>query len=165
MMDFSILGFAAKLTELTVAVHVESEKSLTKAAKIVQKEAKKELGNYQGAAGPFVAWAELAGSTKDQRIKLGYTENDPGLRSGETRESIEYTVTMSGFTGQAEIGSNEDKMVWFELGTDKQPPRSALGGALFRKSDQVANLIGASIYGALIGETVRNGAVMIIDGA
>ena len=165
MADFSILGFVAKLTEMTIATEEVSRSSLDEAARIVQKEAKDSLGEYQTDNGPFLDWAELADVTKDDRAKRGYPENEPGLVTGEMRDSIERTVETEGFGGVAHIGSDNDKLVYFELGTDVQPPRSVLGGALFRKTDEVVALIGSSVVGALVGDEVFNGAIGLIDGA
>ncbi len=162
MGEFSILGFVAKLTEMTITTHEFTEQALKESARIVQKEAKDSIGDYQGDAGPFMAWSELADSTKEDRIRLGFTENDPGERSGEMRESIETTVHADGMTGEAHIGSDADEMVWFELGTTTQPPRSVLGGALFRKADEVEALIGSSVMAGLTGASVFNGYIPVI---
>ena len=52
---------------------------MERAAKVVEREAKSEIGEYQDSTiSPFPAWAELADSTKDNRVRLGFTENDPG---------------------------------------------------------------------------------------
>jgi hypothetical protein len=78
------------------------------------------------------------------------------------RDSIEHTVVMQPFSGTAYIGSDDDKLLWFELGTDHQPPRVVLAGALFRKIPQIAEQIGEDFYGALIGETVFNHAIDVV---
>lgn len=163
MPDFSLESFAAELTGLAMAVHLESEKALERAAVLVENEAKRSIGHYQGAAGPFAAWAELADSTKDDRVHQGYPENEPELRDGTMRDGIEHTVQMDGFSGEAQIGSDSQILEWQELGTSRMPPRSILGGALVRKSEDVAELIGGSVYGALVGDEVHNGAIPLID--
>ena len=130
--------------------------ALERAARVVKTEAKAELGQYQDAAPPLVGWAELAQATKDQRVALGFTENDPGLRSGEMRDGIEHEVEVTAHVGtilhgRATIGSADDKMLWFEIGTERQPPRSALGGALVRKTNEVVDIIGHGAAAALTG--------------
>lgn len=157
MTDFNLLGFAAHLGKLIVAEVVETEVMLTEAAKVVQKEAKAEIGTYQSASGPFAAWAELADSTKSDRVAKGFTENDPLLRTGEMRDSIEYTVAGR----EAHIGSDNDKAVWQELGTDRIPPRSFLGGAAFRKGPEIAHAIGAETFAYLCGAGVHGGKLPI----
>lgn len=165
MGDFSIMGFAAKLAELAIATDEVAEKSLTAAAKIVQREAKHEIGKYQGAAGPFAGWSELADSTKVDRLRQGYTENDPELRDGMMRDSIEFTVeTDLAGGGEAEVGSDMEIFEFQELGTSKMPPRSILGSALVHKTDEVVTIIGASTYGALTGQQVVNAALPLIEG-
>lgn len=163
MQDFTVAGFLEKLTEVTVAVREAGHSGLEAAAQLVEATAKDNLGTYQPAAGPFAAWGELADSTKDQRVKQGYTENDPGLRNGDMRDSVEHTVIMDGFDGEAHIGSDQEKMVYFELGTSKQPPRSDLGSALVQKTDEVREILGGIIFGALIGKDVHQGGIPLIN--
>src|SRR4051794_36413616 len=124
-----LLELAAKLGEIALAQHEMEHHALEQAAVVVEKRAKEKIGEYQDQAGPFIAWPELADATKADRVNQGYPEDEPGLRSGEMRDSIEHVVVDS----EAQVGSNDDKLVWFELGTSKQPPRSVLGGAVIEK--------------------------------
>lgn len=162
MRDFTLAGFLAHISAMAAKMHREMHHALERAAVVVETEAKAELGTYQDQAGPFAGWAELADSTKADRVAQGYTENEPGLRSGEMRDGIGHHVEMTGvMTGEAQIGSNDDKMLWFELGTANQPPRSALGGALVRKSDEVTKIIGHGAVKGLVGEGVAGGFLPI----
>lgn len=120
---------------------------LARAAKMIKIEAKTEIGHYQSADYPFVGWAELADATKDERVKLGYSENDPGLRSGEMQESIESAANYN----VGVVGSDSEKLVWFEMGTTHQPPRSVLGLAALHKTDQAVDAVAGRIAGALAG--------------
>lgn len=147
MREFTLLGFASFVASLPAAVEAEERALLTEAARIVEREAKAEIGHYQDAAGPFAAWPELADATKADRLKLGFTENDPGLRTGEMRESIGHTV----LAHEAHVGSDDDKLVWFEMGTDKQPPRSVLGSAAVHKESEVIDLLGSGVVAVLSG--------------
>jgi len=151
MTDFSLLGFAAHIGKLIAAQEAETHHALEGAAVIVETEAKAELGHYQSDAGPFVSWAELADRTKADRLAKGFTENDPGLRTGEMRDSIQHVV----HGDVAYIGSDDDHMVWFELGTEKQPPRHALGGAAFRKEHEVIEHIGKEAVAWLSGTHIK----------
>lgn len=173
MMEFDLLGFATHLGKLTVLVAVEQHEGLERAAVVVEKAAKGKLGEYQGAAAPFVGWAELADSTKEERVDQGYPENEPELRSGILRDSIEHTA---GDT-EADIGV-PDKMVQHpyhpkpenigeiaeaqELGLAHLPPRSFLGAAGVEKADEVVEILGAAVVGALIGEAVHNKRIPIL---
>lgn len=159
----SLAGFAAKLGELAIAVHEESKHALERSAEMVEAEAKRSIGTYQDAAAPFAAWPELADSTKADRVRQGFPENEPELRTGEMRASIEHMVEMHGVDGTAYVGSDSEKLEFQELGTSKMPPRSILGGALMRKEDAVRKVIGGYIYGALAGEEVHNKAIDLIE--
>ncbi|KDE19672.1 hypothetical protein AZ09_10390 [Acetobacter aceti 1023] len=158
--DFTLPEFAAFLTETALKVNDATHSALDDAARIVQVEAKHEVGQYQEAAGPFPAWAELADSTKEDRVRHGFTENDPGLRTGEMRESIKRSVGGH----EAHVGSDDDKMVFFELGTEKQPPRTVLAGALIRKTDEVRHVIGRRFVGTLFGADVAGGSLPVVGG-
>jgi len=157
-MDFDLLGFAAHLGQLEVAAEVAMREGLERAARVVEAEAKSEIGHYQTAAGPFVAWAPLAPITVDQKERLGYAPPDnPLLRSGAMRASIEHTVTQ----GMAVVGSTSDIAVYQELGTKTVPSRSFLGAAAARKSEEVAEILGAFVTKALIGQAATGLALPI----
>ncbi|MCQ8279863.1 hypothetical protein NFI95_15570 [Acetobacteraceae bacterium KSS8] len=157
MNEFSLAGFAAHLAEITVEAEHETRYGLEEAARIVEAEAKAEIGTYQGQAGPFDPWAELADATKADRVRQGFTENDPLLRTGEMRDSIEHTV--QGKT--AYVGTDNQIAVYQELGTERIPPRSFLGGAAFRKAPEVAEIIGGRFIAALTGQAIPSGSLHI----
>jgi hypothetical protein len=160
----SLAGFAAKLAELTIAVHEEGVKALEAAAVIVETEAKAEIGIYQSGAGPFAQWATLADSTLAEKERLGYAPPDnPLLRTGDMRDGIQHTVVPAASGGTAYVGSDDPVAEYQELGTDRIPPRSFLGGALFRKTDEVKAITGAYVYGALVGRKVHNTAIPVIE--
>jgi hypothetical protein len=146
--DFNLAGFAAHLGKLIIATEVENYHLLDRAARMVQEEAKAEIGTKQDAAGPFAAWAPLADTTVNGfnghpgKRQLGFTppDYDPLERSGEMRDSIERTVIPA--SHEAHVGSDSDVAVVQELGTEKMPARSFLGGAAVRKRDEVGHMIG-----------------------
>lgn len=152
-----LLELAAKLGEVALKQHEMEHRALEKAAVVVEKRAKARIGEYQDEAGPFIAWPELADFTKEDRLSKGFTENDPGLRTGEMRDSIEHKVE----DGEAHVGSNDEKLAWFELGTVKQPPRSVLGGAVVDEMDKIIGIVGEEAVMALVGEGVFNGKMRI----
>lgn len=145
---FSLAGFAAHVGGMIVEVEVAKREALEEAAKIIEEEAKRVLGTYD------YNWPQLAQSTQDQRTHLGYTPNDPGLRSGAMRDSIEHTVFQGIYRDDAEIGSNDDNLVYFELGTSKQPPRSVLAGAAHEKEAEVRALLGHKVVPVLTGSKI-----------
>jgi hypothetical protein len=153
----SFAGMAAELAEAAFAVEELNHKMLEHAAKSIEKRAKEKIGEYQPETGQFVAWAELAESTKQDREQQGYSENEPGLRSGEMRDSIQHNSSAIA----AHVGSNDDKLVWFELGTENQPPRSVLGGAAHEKAPEIVKMIGEGTALFLEGEKVFQGKLPI----
>jgi phage gpG-like protein len=150
-MDLTIPEFLGKLAAMVAHEQHAAHAAMDRAATLVQDEAKQEIGTYQGAAGPFVAWAPLADSTLADKERHGYAPPDnPLLRTGEMRDSIERTVEPH----EAAIGSDSEIAVYQELGTATIPARSFLGGAGFRMAPHVAHLIGASAVQELIGAHV-----------
>ena len=134
MKSFTLEGFAKELNSIRAKVPI----NLTIAARVigetVEAKAKAEIGEYQrGDMGGFAPWAELTDGTKKDRVRKGYTENDPGLRSGGMRDSIEHNVSAMSVA----IGSNDDKLLWFEDGTSKQPPRAVVKLAAHRSTEEL----------------------------
>jgi len=154
MNEFTLGSMAAFLTDLAVAMPMAEEAALKKAAALVEEEAKAEIGDYQGAAGPFAAWPSLADAT----IARKANGDTPLLETGEMRDSI--GTVISGH--EAHVGSDDDKAVWQELGTSRGiPPRSFLGGAAVRKSPEVKDVIAQTMHGFLI----KKEAPSLVNGA
>lgn len=145
------LAFAMHLATLSVTIHRAEHRAMDQVGKLVEKDAKARLGEYQQTVGPFPSWDSLADSTKADRVRQGYPEDQPGVRSGEMRDSITHEASAHDVV----IGSPEEKMLWFELGTEKQPPRPALGPAVFSNKDEIASTIGKAV-----AEGMANGAVI-----
>jgi HK97 gp10 family phage protein len=148
--EFTLLGFIEHAALMAVEVIAAEHHALEKAAKIVEAEAKASVGTYQGQSGPFAAWDPLAEATKADRVAKSFPEDEPELRTGEMRDSIEHTVK----NHEAEIGSNSEILEWQELGTAKMPPRSILGGAAARKEHQVVEVLGSEVVAVLAGTSV-----------
>ena len=129
----------------TYEKHVRSATLLDEACNvIVEDEAKRVIGTYD------YSWPSLADATKEDRLKKGFSEDEPGLRTGEMRDSIEHKVVgTAGILRQHEskayVGSDSDKLVWFEAGTKSQPPRPVLMGAGMHKHKEVAQKLGQEI--------------------
>jgi hypothetical protein len=123
MEEFSLDGFA-KFIAAEVAerrLKKAKEAALETAAKMVRDEAKRVIGTY------LFDWEQLAASTQSERVAQGFPANEPLLRTGEMRDSIEYKIITPG--EEAEVGSNSDKAVWQELGTVTIPPRPFLSSS------------------------------------
>ena len=151
-MTHSLTDLIAHLAKIELAQHAMERHALEKCARLVEKRAKAKIGEYQPQSGPFAAWAELSDATKNDRARHGYADDDPLLRTGGMRDSIEHTVA----DGVAQIGSNSDIAVYQELGTAHIPPRSFLGGAMADSVDEIKEIVGGSVKAALVGEHVFN---------
>jgi HK97 gp10 family phage protein len=148
MKEFTSLGqFARHLATLEVAVALELRAGLDQVATAVKEKAKDEIGEYQKAIGPFPAWAPLAESTVADRVANGYSPDEPLLRTGEMRDSIDKSV--SGM--EATIGSTSQIAVYQELGTDKIPPRPFLGPAVLHNEKLIKRILGRAFVTGLLG--------------
>lgn len=114
----------------------------------VEKNAKDKFGHYQEAFGKFDKWPELADSTQQDRLRKGYTPNDPLLRDGTLKESISHTVHGNTVT----IGSDSPVMVYQELGTKNIPPRPVLGPALYEKRARIKVLCSEVMFALLTNQ-------------
>lgn len=146
--EFKSLGeMAMHLATRAPEIALELHHCLEKVAQRIEASAKAEIGHYQPAKGPFPEWPELAQATKDDRVRAGFTADDPLLRTGEMRDSISHQV--EGL--EAAIGSTDEKMVWHEFGTERMPARPVLGPAAFMSKHTIQMLVGAAAVSGLIG--------------
>ena len=149
MREFNSMGdFAVYFGGLVLKQAAADKAALTKAAELVERTAVRKIGHYQGSAGPFQAWPQLAAATQADRVRKGYTANDPLLRSGALFASISHEV------GEVEavVGSDDPVALWQEVGTTTNiPERSFLGGAAAEKADEVALLVGEGVVMSLLG--------------
>ena len=152
--EFNSLGdFARHLIGVEVAVKAAEHKGLKKAAVLIENAAKAEIGHYQGAAGPFPAWAPLADPTEASKARKGYPAGAPLLASGDMRDNISHQV--SGH--EAVIGSPDDKAFYHEFGTSKMPPRPIFGPAVFSNKAKIQRIIGAAVVSGIIGGEIVAG--------
>jgi phage gpG-like protein len=128
--------FGTAIAETTAARH----EALEVAAVIIEGEAKAVIGTYK------YGWTELADSTKRDRERKGFPPNEPLLRTGELRDSIEHSAGVE----TAYVGSNLNIAVYQELGTSRIPPRSFLMGAAVHKGKEAAIAAGAILFRPLL---------------
>lgn len=143
----SFAGLAAELMLLSLRLPSLEHELLEDACKDIEKRAKEKIGNYQAEAGPFAAWAPLAESTKAGRTSAGFSEDDPLLRTGDMRDTIEHKVVRS----VGHVGSDSDIALYQELGTDRIPARSFLGGSAFEAEPEIRAKVGATYTAFLSG--------------
>lgn len=148
MKEFKSFGaFALHLERLAATSGEVKHHILDVAGEEVQKTAQGMIGDYQQAVGQFPAWEELADSTKAERSRLGYSDNDPGYRTGAMQKSVLRTVSGE----EMAVGSNDPHIVWFDQGTLNQPPRPIFGPAALHSMDRVKTIIGATAFAWLAG--------------
>ena len=131
LMAFTLTTFAALLMEAAHRMPEVQHRMLEKAAQSLETEAKSYPGHYQPG------WAPLAESTLTKKAA-----DTPGYETGEMRESIQHNSDQT----EAFVGSNDMKLVWFELGTSRgEPPRPILGQAAVRGMPKVMAEIGREV--------------------
>lgn len=145
-MTHTITPLQAAAIFSTMGLHMAdaNQRALEYAGRRVQREARRVLGTYD------YGWPRLAQSTIARKGR-----NNPGVETGELRDSIEYTVGRD----SVGIGTNNQKGVWFELGTRNQPPRSFLVGALRHEIRHIVDHTGRQLAAVMGG--VRTGGGMI----
>jgi phage gpG-like protein len=140
-------GLAARFLGAAARLEVTTHIGLEHVAKHIEATAKEEIGTYQSAIGAFPAWAPLTESTKDDRVRQGFSEDEPLLRTGDLRDSISHEVRGH----EAAIGSTSDIAVYQELGTGRIPPRPFLGPASVRSVPLVIETLGAAVVAGMRG--------------
>lgn len=142
----NIPSFLVHLASAAVAVKQAEHSSLKKAALLIQNEAKREIGHYQSAVGPFPEWAPLAESTEAQKASKGYRANAPLEATGEMRDNITHQISSL----DAVIGSPDERAVFHEFGTSKMPPRPIFGPAVYKNLEKLHFIIGAEVVAGII---------------
>lgn len=128
----------AKLATLPEAEH----RGLDKGTAYLLERTREIPGHYQDG------WPQLAESTQADRVKKGFTPNDPLKRTGALAESYERTVLSH---TEAAVGSNLDLAEYHEAGTSKMPPRPVLGASLAQNGQATADKIGAVVAKHIAG--------------
>jgi hypothetical protein len=133
----SVGEFAAYLTRISRALDPSLREGLMAIGETVKVTAKAKIGHYQTEVPPYAFWQPLSSTTIRERLAKGWTPDDPLLRSGELRESIEFVVVHR----TVAIGSDLKIAAWMELGTIRIPPRAFLGPAMIEsKLENVQHL-------------------------
>jgi phage gpG-like protein len=143
MREFDLASFAAFCSvggELMHDIEAAKKAAIHVMASMIAEEAKRVIGKYD------YDWPQLAETTKVDRVKAGFAANEPLLRTGELRDSIEYTVIDD---EHAAVGSNLEIAVYQELGTVHIPPRSFLAAAAAHKGEDAAKVAGKIIADAI----------------
>jgi len=141
----AILEAAEKELRGQAEAHGVFRYAMIRACVLVQSDAMLRIGHYQAAVGPFPKWQQLAAETQAERARLGYTPNDPLLRTGDLARSIQFTI--EGDTGY--VGSDDPVAVYQELGTARIPARPFLGPALFVNEYRIHKMFVSAVFKAM----------------
>jgi HK97 gp10 family phage protein len=139
MPDFASLeSLADHFSKLNEEMNKQNVENAERAAKMVADKARSAIGTYE------FGWPQLASATIADRIAKGFSPNDPLLRTGELRESIEYVVEVEddGEKVTAEVDSNDPVAEYQEFGTSTIPPRSFLWESLMRCLPEIEEMSG-----------------------
>ncbi len=148
-MELSLRDMAIKMAELAVIEVTALHNGLDRAAQLIEKTAKAEIGTYQDEAGPFPAWAPLSDATETEKAKSGYPVDSPLLRTGEMRDSIKHET--DGL--EAIVGATDKKMEYHEFGTNTIPARPVIGPAAYRNKEKIKKLLGTAAVEGILGKT------------
>src|SRR5215469_10800568 len=105
----SFADFARDIGAVVVVYEHHKEKILDHIGRMVEEEAKDVIGTYR------YGWPQLAWLTQVDRVRLGYSENEPLLREGDLRDSISHEVIAH--ESAVDIGSESEIAAYQELGT------------------------------------------------
>ena len=157
----SLAAFAAHLGQLAAMGTEVTDHIAGAAADRIRDDAKAKLGHYQPPAGPFPAWAPLSAWTMAERLELGFTANEPLLRSGQLRDAIERDVVHNGAVVGVKPGPHVEPdgrvedvgqiALNMELGTFA-PPRPFLGPAAIEAEKPIAQMAARTLVQWVAGK-------------
>ncbi len=130
-----ILGFIAHLAVMQGHADHDKKDVLDRAGKLVEQTAKDAIGTYK------FGWPPLDPATVARK-----GADTPLLQTGQMRDSIEHTVVGD----HVDVGTNDKKAVYQELGTTKIPPRSFLVAAAMEKEAEIVQMLGDHSYKGLL---------------
>jgi phage gpG-like protein len=140
--EFSLLGFVAHLHAVDRDIHDVGPAIVARACEMVARAAKRAIGKRHEL------WPPLKPATIARKLR----GNTPLLETGELRDSIEWTA--SGLEGQ--VGSNNDKAVWHELGTNHIPPRSFLASSAISMEEKIHRMAERAVIAVLEGRGLHS---------
>ena len=138
---FSLLGFVAHLKTIERDMHTLGPMIVEKACAMVAAEARRVIGKG------YDSWPELKPETMAERVRLGFKANEPLLRTGQLRDSIQWTS----HGNEGFIGSNDPVAVFQELGTSRIPPRPFLSGAAAAMGPKIEKMAVRAVLSVMAG--------------
>lgn len=148
-MKLDSLGALADILERRSAAAVVSTRiALKEGAELVKTAAQEAIGSYQSAKGDVPAWAPLSEATQEDRVAKGFTADDPLLRTGELKDSIEArpvdenAVLVGVFDPAMERIAASMEFGYYNVRAQTMvAPRSFIRGTAFEKAPEVGALI------------------------
>lgn len=95
-------------------------------------------------------WPELADTTIDEKSRLGFDTPAPLLRTGELRDSIDYSVEPVAKGVAITLGSDDPVAAYQELGTATIPPRPFLSTAQLESVESASKIMGDTAVKLLV---------------
>ena len=142
------------LQELLRALPGAIDRGLRKAATevgiTIEQRAQAKLGEYQSG------WPQLEASTQSERVALGFSPNDPLLRTGGLRDSIQGDVDQISGGYRVVVGSNAPQAriqelggvnagSWGQNGAKDLPPRPYLAPTVVESEETIQILVASNI--------------------
>jgi hypothetical protein len=146
--SFTLLGFIAHLENVQHNVHEIGPRIIRKACEMVAAQARSAIGKQHEM------WPALAPATIADRVDKGFAANEPLLRTGQLRDSIQWTTSASGMEGA--VGSNSPNAVWQELGTSRIPPRSFLVSSAISMESKIHTMAARAVVAVLEGRGLHS---------
>jgi phage gpG-like protein len=143
---FSLLGFVAHLETIKRDMHTLGPMIIEKACAMVAAEARRVIGKG------YDDWPALKPETMAERVRLGFKANEPLLRTGQLRDSIEWNSQGN----QGWVGSNDPVAVWQELGTSRIPPRPFLAGAAAAMGPKIEKMAARAVIATMAGRGLHS---------
>ena len=135
-MSMGIGTFVARLAKWQSHVEVNNKRILKRAGEMLEREAKSAIGTYK------YGWPRLSAKT----VARKRTGDSPLLETGGLRASYGHTMVDD---HNVEMGTNDQKAVWQELGTSRIPPRPVVSNAAQRQGPHIAKMAGEGLKTAL----------------
>jgi phage gpG-like protein len=143
----SLEALALHIVMVEAAWRTRRKEALNEVAKIIKEDAREQIGHYQPQVGNYLAWEPLAESTEDEKARIGAPPDAPLEREGDLKKSFRSTPVGN---DEMIVGSTDPNMEWHEFGTEKMPPRSVLGPALFKNIEDIRELLALSAMDTIV---------------
>lgn len=140
---------ALEFISMTTRTSVALGDGLDQVMAHIEASARRKVGRYQDAVGPFPAWPELSDAYEAEKVAAGYPDEAPLLRTGQMVASFGHETDRMALEGVA--GAKDETMVFHEFGTKDMPARPVWGPALFEDKALIQRLVGAAATAGMIG--------------